>query len=98
MDLEAVAFVHKIPRRRLDAGAMPELRSQEHRFWRMPLPSASSGRRRKRDRSRVFPGAVTWHRHQYSRKGESVRNSSARLIARLDLPDQSVVKNSGCAF
>ena len=43
--------VQRLPRHRLDAGAVPQLRAPRHRFRRLPLPGLRADRRRTRDRS-----------------------------------------------
>ena len=46
MDLAGVVFVPEIPWGRLDAGAVPQLRSPRRRLRRLPLPSFLAGRGR----------------------------------------------------
>ena len=45
VDLAGVFFVPALSRRRLDAGALPKLRSPHRRLRRLPLPGISAGRR-----------------------------------------------------
>ena len=45
----------KIPRRKLDARSLQNLRSPHHRLRRLPLPSPAPRRRRRRHRPRLHP-------------------------------------------
>ena len=44
VDLEQVARVPGVPRRRMDAGALPQLPAQDDRFRRLPLPGVRAHR------------------------------------------------------
>ena len=50
--LGELAGVQRLPRHRLDAGAVPELRAPRDRFRRLPLPGLRADRRRPCDRPR----------------------------------------------
>ncbi len=62
VDLAGVFFVSEIPRRRLDARALPQLRSPQRRFRGLPLSGFSAYRRRYRHRSRLLTRSGTWNR------------------------------------
>ena len=54
-----VAGLQRLPRHRLDAGAVRELRAARARFRRLPLPGVRADRRRRGDRSGVPPFAAS---------------------------------------
>src|SRR5207302_8422838 len=62
MDLARLDIVPPLPRRRLDAGALPQLRSPHGGFRRLPLPGFPAGWRCYGHGSGVLVGAIAWHR------------------------------------
>src|SRR5204863_8968975 len=71
-----------LPRRGLDAGAVPELRAASDRFRRVPLPGLPFDGERRRDRSRLLALA-----RSRARRGCPHRGSETRARARdLQLP------------
>lgn len=57
VDLGGVECLPRLPWRRVDAGALPELPAQAHRFRRLPLSGVRVDRRRAEHRSGVQPFA-----------------------------------------
>ena len=68
------AGVPRVPRHRLDAGAVPLVPEGEGGFRRLPLPGLCAHRRRARDRSGVPPLAA-------SRAGRRARRGARRIAA-----------------
>src|SRR5581483_5211892 len=52
-DLARLAGLQRVPRRGLDAGALPELRPPGHRLRGLPVPGVRPGRRPRADRPRL---------------------------------------------
>ncbi len=67
--MERIAAVPEIPRRRLDEGAVPQLRREGKGFRRLPLPGlpAHGGRRQHRSRLRQVP-APPRHRSSHRKR------------------------------
>ncbi len=72
-DLERRRRFPRVPRRGLDARALPDLRRADGRLRRLPLPGLRAARRRRRDRSRLRAGAPA----RVGRRGARARRGGA---------------------
>ena len=77
LDLVRIARVQRLPRRRLDEGALPLLPGKGQGLRRLPLPGLSADRRRHQCRSGVRPVAQSPPGHRGAGEGAAAAGAAA---------------------